>query len=325
VLALSAGGSYGAFSAGLLNGWTDSGARPTFDVVTGVSAGALAATYAFLGSTHDAELKKLFTTVSDRDIYRRRGPLAPLRSDSVASNAPLRELIQSHMTPDVLGEVARAHAQGRRLYVGTTNLDTKRLVVWDMGAIATRGDANLYADLLLASAAIPGFFPPVSISVEVNGRRYTETHVDGGVTAQVFVQRSTLGPESTVWIAVAGKIYADPEETGSRTLEIGANAVSALLHAQTRGDIHQVQTVCRQANAEFRFAAIPADFPIEPSEQLFDPTVMGDLFRIGFTVGRNPARAWRNDLPDATEDTAAPRTGTRFFAPQPQRGGLPSP
>ncbi|MCE9534357.1 MAG: patatin-like phospholipase family protein [Planctomycetes bacterium] len=336
VLALSGGGSYGAFSAGLLNGWTETGARPTFDVVTGISTGALIATFAFLGPQYDAELKRLFTTISDRDIYRRRGPLAPLRAESVVSNVPLKRLIESQITPEVVAQVTEAHARGRRLYVATTNLDTRRLVVWDMGAIATRGDVPLYVNVLLASASIPGFFPPVSIVVEVNGRRFTEPHVDGGVSAQVFVQRFMLaaapaeGPQgdkgaanSTVWVVTAGKLYGESSRTGTRTLEIGMSAINTLLNAHTRNDIRRVATVAKETNSHFRLTAIPDDFPIDPSPNFFDPVVMGKLFDIGFTLGRSGSKAWRNTPPEADDVQDAPRTGTQFIAPEPIQNGPP--
>jgi len=328
VLALSAGGSYGAYSAGLLNGWTEAGSRPEFDVVTGVSTGALASTYAFLGPRYDAELKRLFTTVSDRDIFRRRGPLAPLRSESIASSAPLRRLIEGQITPQVIAEVADAHARGRRLYVGTTNLDSKRLVVWDMGAIAARGDARLYTDVLLASASIPGMFPPVEIEVEVNGRRHVEPHADGGIAAQVFVKRFMLtGTQqgdatpggATVWVVIAGKLYADPSSTGKRTLDIGVNAVNTMLYAQSRNDVRRIAALARETRSEFRLTSVPEDYPVCRSEQMFDPEVMGRLFEIGQALGRSGSRAWRGPLSDADDTQDPPRTGTQFLAPEQQR------
>ncbi len=332
VLALSAGGSYGAFSVGLLNGWTETGARPTFDVVTGVSTGALVATFAFLGPQYDAELKRLFTTVSDRDIYRRRGPLAPLRAESVASNAPLKSLIESQMTSEVIARVADAHARGRRLYVGTTNLDTRRLVVWDMGAIAVRGDLQLYVNVVLASASIPGFFPPVEIEVEVNGRRYKEPHVDGGVAAQVFVQRFMLAVDSaegqrpdkdcgrsTVWVVTAGKLYSDSSRTGTTTLGIGVSAINTLLYAQTRNDIRRIAALAQETNSDFRLTSLPEDFPVDPSTKLFDPAVMGKLFDMGYSLGRCGSKAWQNTPPESDDVQGAPRTGTQFFASEPQR------
>ena len=85
-LALSGGGMYGAYSVGVLAGWTAAGTRPTFDVVTGVSTGALVATFAFLGPEYDPVMTRMYTSVTDRDIYRRRRVGAILWSDSVASS-----------------------------------------------------------------------------------------------------------------------------------------------------------------------------------------------------------------------------------------------
>lgn len=325
VLILSSGGMYGAFGVGVLTGWPD---RPTFDVVTGVSVGALAATYVFLGAGYDGELERLFTTVSDRDIYRRRGPLAPLRSDSVASSAPMKRLIETRITPDVLAHVAAAHREGRRLYVGTTNLDTRRLVVWDMGAIAARGDLGLYRDVILASASIPGFFPPVRIDVEVNGRAFTEVHADGGASAQLFLHRSMLGVDAagkalrptTVWVVVNGKLYADPGCTDARAIQIGTGAANSLIHAHTRNDLRRLSALTTAAGGRFRVTYLPQDFPVDRTDRQFDPEVMGKLFAIGQTMGKSGPKAWQSNAPEPDdEESAAPRTGTRFLAPEPAR------
>ena len=232
-LVLSGGGMYGAYTVGVLSGWTAAGTRPPFDVVTGVSTGALIATFAFLGSEYDCSMVRLYTSVSDRDIYRRRPVPAVLWSDSAASSAPLKKLIDREVDDALLAAVARCHASGRRLYVGTTNIDTRRLVIWDMGAIASSGrpDATeLYRTILLASASVPGFFPPVPIDIDINGRRIREMHVDGGATTGLFLRASTLRIDqqalksgrsplagSEVYVIVAGKLFADPTCTDRRT------------------------------------------------------------------------------------------------------------
>lgn len=321
ILALTGGGMYGAFTAGVLNGWTETGTRPTFDVVTGVSTGALIATYAFLGPEYDAELKRLFTTTCDRDIFRIRRVIGILRADSVATSEPLQQLIEAHVTPELLECVARAHAQGRRLYIGTGNLDTRQLIVWDMGAIASRGEVQLYRDIILASASIPGFFPPVPIEVEINGRRYTELHADGGIASQVFVHRPMFGPTrdcgATVWVISAGKLKADPSCTGTRTLDIGMSAINGMIFAQTRNDINRIAALAHETKSEFRLTALPDNFPVARSEQYFDPVIMGKLFDIGFTLGRSGAKGWRSDPPAPDDlEAPAPRTGTLFVAPE---------
>ena len=160
-----------------------------FDVVTGVSTGALIGTLAFLGPDRDPDLRRFYTTVSDADLFDRRSTLAALLSDALADPGPLARRIAAVVDDRFLAAVAAEHAKGRRLYVGTTHLDSRRLVVWDMGAIATRGkpeDLALFRKVLLASASIPGFFPPVPLPVEVDGKTVEELHVDGGVTASLF-------------------------------------------------------------------------------------------------------------------------------------------
>src|SRR5262245_23529226 len=164
VLALSGGGVYGAYSAGFLAGWTCTGTRPEFDVVTGISTGALIAPFAFLGPEYDAQAANLYTRVQAEDIFRIRAWVSIPFKDAVASSAPLRELIESQITPELMTRIAAEHRKGRRLYVGTTNLDTRRLVVWDLGAIACRPcpeGCHLFRDVLLASSAVPGMLPPV--------------------------------------------------------------------------------------------------------------------------------------------------------------------
>jgi predicted acylesterase/phospholipase RssA len=169
ILAISGGGADGAFGAGLLCGWTKHGDRPRFKLVTGVSTGSLIAPFAFLGPEYDARLKEVYTTISTKNIYQVRSLLKMLRSDSIADTWPLAELAAKSMDDDLLRAIAAEHQKGRRLFVGTTNLDAQRLVIWDMGAIAAIGTPEafkLFRRILLASAAIPVMFPPIYLEVE---------------------------------------------------------------------------------------------------------------------------------------------------------------
>jgi hypothetical protein len=335
-LALSGGGMYGAYTVGVLSGWTATGSRPRFDVVTGVSTGGLIATYAFLGPEYDAPMVRLYTSVTDRDIYRRRPVPALLWSDAAASSEPLKKLIDRNVDDDVIEAVARAHATGRRLYVGTTNIDTRRLVVWDMGAIASSGrpDAKeLYRKILLASASVPGFFPPVPIDVEVNGRKVTELHVDGGATASVFLRASTLNLDpdtlkagrqplsgSDVYVIVAGKLYVDPTCTDRRTVRIGESALTSVVYAQTRGDLFRIYTLSLLGGMKYHLAAIPEDFRIGADPMAFDPTEMRRLYDAGYAAATG-GTAWRDTPPGAEpHEQPRPRTGTQFYAP-----GVPHP
>jgi hypothetical protein len=331
VLALSGGGSYGAYSAGVINGWTASGERPTLDIVSGVSTGALIATYAFLGSKYDRNLRDFYTNTSKADIYRMRSKTAVLWSDSAASSDPLEKLIEKQVTPEILSRVALAHAQGRRLFIGTTNLDTGRLVIWDMGAIASSGQSDaldLYRKILLASASVPGFFPPVSIDVTVNGRKYNELHADGGTTAQVFFRASMIELDSSlysagqkpltgsrIYVIVAGKHFPDPDCVNDTAIKVAGRALGALTSAQTRNDLIRIYTLTLLTGMDFRVAAIPQEMQIDDDSLSFDRTEMRRLYDCGFRLA-SASRAW-SDVPpvlDASQQST-PRAGTHFLAP----------
>ncbi|HVL15695.1 MAG TPA: patatin-like phospholipase family protein, partial [Gemmata sp.] len=329
VLAISGGGSYGAYSAGILCGWTQAGTRPQFDVVTGISTGALIAPLAFLGPAYDAELERFYTTVRNDDIYAKRGVIRALAGSSFADTAPLRRLVEATITPDLLRAVAAEHEKGRRLYVGTTDLEGRRPVVWDVGAIAARGtpaDRKLVVDVLLASAAIPGFFPPVPLTVEAGGRTTTEKHVDGGVSASLFFVPPHVPPEeraslprgwlygSDLYLLVSGKLYADPEPCPPESLRIAGGAITTVLYAQTRGDLQRLFTVSMLTGMNYHLAAIPADFDAPTSATDFDPAKMRRMF----DEGRRQVlagTAWQAGPPGlGKEATCVVRAGTSLVA-----------
>jgi Patatin-like phospholipase len=327
VLVLSGGGAYGAYSAGVLAGWTETGTRPDFDVVTGVSTGALVATMAFLGPDKDPYLKRFYTKVTDKDVYARKSDLAALLSDSFRESKPLAKLIEIIVDEKMIREIAAEHAKGRRLYVGTTHLDARRLVVWDMGEIASRGtpsDLTLFRRVLLASASIPGYFPPVPMMVEVDGKPVEELHVDGGVTASLFfrspqVSAATakkLGDRpmegSNIFIIVAGKLYADPGCVERRLIPIAADSISALLYSQCRGDLFQLYALSLATGMNYRMTAIPAIAEVPSDATSFDPKVMGYLFDLGHkqALSEHP---WRTTPPGTESGEEVPvRGGTKL-------------
>jgi hypothetical protein len=311
ILILSGGGGFGAYSAGVLCGWTEAGNRPQFDVVTGVSTGALIAVFAFLGSDFDAELKRSYTQSRTADIFRRKTLPWSLLSDSLNDNRPLLRQIEAVLTPEVVARIAAAHQQGRRLYIGTTDLDGRRPVVWDLGGIAAsdRSDRReLLCKLLLASAAIPGFFPAVEIPVVVDGKKYIERHVDGGITQPLFFRppyiaqdkRCASFPElfygSDEYVIVAGKIYADPQPVQPQVLNIVSSSVSTFLYAQTRDSLVKLYMQSLLTGMKYHLAAIPNDYPAAMSATEFDPVEMTRLFE----EGRRQASAktvWRTMPP----------------------------
>ena len=306
ILCLSGGGSFGAYSAGVLVGWTERGTRPEFDVVTGISTGALIAPFAFLGPKYDATMKRFYTELESKDLYRVR-PLRALLGESFANTAPMAAQIAAILTPEMIADIAAAHRSGRRLYIGTTEEEGKQFIVWDLGAMAARncpGDRDLIIKVLLGSSAPAGFFPASKIEVTVDGMRYVERHVDGGVSQAVFFRPPYVAPEersdvaardlagAKVYTIVAGKLYADPEVIRSWSLAQASKSVSTLIYAQTRGDLQRLYTVCLLTGMDYYLSAIPAEYPAPTSSAEFKPVVMTALFEEGRRV-MGTAKPWR--------------------------------
>ena len=298
-LALSGGGARGAFGAGLLVGWTRAGDRPEFDIVTGVSTGALIAPFAFLGSDYDHSLGWVYTRTHSGLIMDRRGLMAFLFRDSMANLAPLERLLARHLGPEELRRISAEHRRGRRLYIGTTHLDAGRPVIWNIGAMAASGrpDAlQLIHRILVASALIPGAFEPLYFEVEVDGRRYDEMHVDGGATRQVFLfpaqfdwrrLAEILEPPKPARIYVIRNSSLQPEYMAVKpsALAISARSVGALIRNQGIGDLNRIYLQARRDGMEYRLAHIPGEFDLTPSEP-FDPVYMKALFDLAEAQAR---------------------------------------
>jgi predicted acylesterase/phospholipase RssA len=297
-LALSSGGDDGAFAAGLLVGWTCRGDRPEFNVVTGVSAGALIAPFAFLGPQYDSVLRTVSSRIERRDILHRRSFLAMLTSDGMADDRPLASIIKKYVDENMLRDVARAYSQGRLLFIGTTDLDVRQLVVWDMGAIAFRGDAaalDLFRKIMLASTAIPGVFPPVMIDVEADGKHYQEMHVDGAVLTQVFLQ---IGPESRerhFYVIRNGRIDPQWGSTERRATAVAHRALDALVDREALDDIHRIQLLAQQDGADLNIAYIDSAFNY-PHRSLFAGDYMQHLFEYSYRLAARGYR-WSKSLP----------------------------
>jgi hypothetical protein len=300
LLAISGGGDKGAFGAGLLNGWTASGTRPTFKAVTGVSTGALIAPFAFLGPEYDKVLEEVYTTISPADVARARSVIAAIENDGMADNAPLWTLISKYVDERLLTAIAAEHEKGRLLMIGTTDLDARQPVVWNMGNIAASGSSNaleLFRSILLASAAIPGAFPPTLVTVEVDGKQYQEMHVDGGASAQVF-----LYPPSMTRVAAqmgegmvrSGNVYVirnaalaptwAPVER--RTIAIAARAIDSLITTQGFGDLYRIYATTQQDGLDFNLAYIGEDFVYENKTEQFETAFMKSLYGYGYRLGR---------------------------------------
>jgi predicted acylesterase/phospholipase RssA len=298
-LGISGGGEDGAFGAGLLCGWTVAGTRPEFGLVTGISTGALTAPFAFLGPKYDEQLKEVYTTITAKDVLEERGMLAGIFSDAMADNAPLRLLVEKYVTADLLQAIAAEHAKGRVLLIGTTNLDARRPVIWNIGKIAASGNPHaleLVQKILVASAAIPAAFPPMMIDVEVNGKSYQEMHVDGGASAQVFVYppalqlkalsaKAGITRERRLFVIRNSRLDPDWADTKRQTLTIAGRAVSSLIQNQGVGDLYRIYATAQRDDVDFNLAYIPPTFNVTLTEP-FDQHYMNELFKVGYELGR---------------------------------------
>ena len=288
-LAISGGGDNGAFGAGLLNGWSASGDRPTFKLVTGVSTGALIAPFAFLGSDFDSTLRAIYTGISLNDIALKRSPLWVLFGDAMSDNTPLRKLVQKHVTQKVLDAIAMERDKGRVLLVATTNLDARRPVIWNITEIAaTRSPQalELVQKILIASSAIPGTFPPVMIDVLAGGKSYQEMHVDGATAAQVFVYPSAMhlqeiaNRQRTLYIIRNARLDPEWAQVERRTLPIAFRAIATLVQFQGIGDLYTIYTITQRDRLTFNLAFIPPTFNY-PHDKIFDTKYMTELFAVG--------------------------------------------
>ncbi|MEH6698970.1 MAG: patatin-like phospholipase family protein [Brevundimonas sp.] len=291
ILALSGGGANGAYGAGMLVGWSQRGDRPEFDIVTGVSTGALAAPYAFLGSDWDDELAAAYTQGHTAGLLSWRS-FAAFLSPGLFSPRTLEALVEEHVTPALLTEIAQANREGRRLLVATTNLDSGETVIWDMGLLAEAGDENalrLFRQVLLASASIPGVFPPVLIAgVTESGTVQQELHVDGGVNTPflgvpegMILSGETLPGwrGSELFIIVNGKLGLSPRQTRGSLPSVFARSYQSMTQSLLRTSLAAQGAFARRNGMRISVAAIPQE--VEASALDFDQDAMKALFEEG--------------------------------------------
>lgn len=291
-LAISGGGDNGAFGAGLLTGWTARGDRPKFDLVTGVSTGAMMAPFAFLGSDYDYVLKETFTEVDAKDIFVKIGLAGVLFSDAFADTTPLYHLISKYITPELLQKISDEYTiHDRWLLIATTNLDAGVPILWNMGKLAGVGtpeSVTLFRKILLASAAIPGAFPPVMIDVVADGKHYQEMHVDGGASMEMFIYPSALHLHSKfkkrqAYFIRNSRLDSDWRQIERNTLTIMGRAVDQLIQTQGIGDIFRSYLVCKRDGMDFNLAYIGPDFNV-PHTSEFDRKYMDALYDYGYRL-----------------------------------------
>jgi predicted acylesterase/phospholipase RssA len=322
-LAISGGGADGAYGAGVLVGWSTLGTRPEFTMVTGISTGALTAPFAFLGPAYDEQLKELYTTLDSSGIFIRRSIFSILRGDSVADSAPLSRMLDRYVTEQMVADIAREYRRGRSLHIGTTNLDAGRPVIWNIGRIADSGHpqaTELIRQVLLASASIPGLFPPAFIQVQTpDGRTYQEMHVDGGTSAQIFLYPShtnwaelmrllDVQGTPTAYLIRNSRFMPDYEPVRARVPDIAARSVASLIRTQGIGDTYRIAAVTNRDGVAVKLTSIPGTAMRNPGDEIFDPAYMSALFEYGYqrTVS---GKAWSivdvNSLVVAQEPVAS--------------------
>ena len=295
-LALSGGGDDGAFGAGLLLGWSKQGSRPIFNLVTGISTGALIAPFAYMGKEYDPILKEVYTSINPQDVYIERGILSAIFSDGLADSTPLYQLISKYVDQNFLKGVAYEYNNnGRWLLIGTTNIDAGIPAIWNMGKIASIGtpeSLELFRRILLASASIPGAFSPVMLDFLVGDQAFQEMHVDGGASTQVFLYPASAGNKakelnikrrSNRQVYIIRNARLDPRwsETQRRTLSVAGRAISQLIQTQGIGDLYRIYNITQNDNVGFNLAYIGSDFN-EPHIQEFDKKYMNALFNYGY-------------------------------------------
>ena len=308
-LAVSGGGDDGAFGAGLICGWSDSGKMPNSKLVTGVSTGSMIAPFAFLGGAYIGRLRTLYTTIKPEDISEDAGLFGALFGEALADTEPLARLISRYVDQQMLADIAREYARGRLLLIGTTSLDEQRPVIWNLGAIAGSGHPGaleLTRKVLLASAAIPGAFPPVMIEVDAAGRRYQEMNVDGGAVVQTFLYPPDTGlrvdlrsaehaRQRHAYIVRNGRLDPDWAKVDRRFLKIVGRAISTMIHYSGYNDIIRIYATTKRDGVDYNLAYIEPDFPDMKHEE-FDPAYLRALFDYGYAKGRQGS-AWHKAPP----------------------------
>jgi len=279
-------------------------------VVTGIGTGGLIAPFAFLGPKSDAQRECFNTTIRDKDISKKAFVKGLFGADAFTDTAALRKLIGGVLTPETMADIADAHRAGRRLYVGTTEEEGKRFVLWSLGAMACRngpGDRDLMIDAIVGSASVPGFFPSSKIDVNVDGVCHTERHIDGGVSQGLFFHPPYVPPDqrtpqalnlvdTNVWVILAGKLYADSEVITPSALTQAGKSVSTMIYAQTRGDLQRLWTYSLLSGMSYHCVAIPQEHPAPVSSGEFKPEVMRPLFAEGRRL-IGTSNAWRTTPP----------------------------
>jgi predicted acylesterase/phospholipase RssA len=315
-LVLSGGGGAGAFSVGALKAWSDVGGRPEFDIVSGVSTGALIAPYAFLGASYDQTLVDLYTSGVARKLvdadFLPKGLLGP----SLLKQEPLRRMVEKYLSREVLLRIAAEYRKGRRLFVLTTNLDSQRAVIWNMGAIASSGRADalrLFQDVIIASASIPGVYPAVLVKVRAGDTTFEEMHSDGGSVSQILTvpegwmtsdnkPQWSRGLEINMYVVINNALMPEFSATRNNTFVVMARASSTLIKAQTRSALLATYAYAQRNNIRFRVASIDTQVKYDMTDP-FNTDYMRAVYNLGYAKMASGS-LWKERLSFTNEQTA---------------------
>ncbi|WEM44520.1 patatin-like phospholipase family protein (plasmid) [Photobacterium sp. DA100] len=307
-LALSGGGFNGAFSAGILTAWTEQGDRPQFDVVTGISTGAIVSVFAFLGSDYDDVLTELYTETDFDDLFRYRNIFSLVRHQSVLDTSPFEKKVRQIVTDDLVAEIASQNRAGRSLIIGTANIDNQRLALWNIGRIAEHGTPQataLIQELIIASSSIPGAFPARKIEFEQGGQQFDELHVDGGVVRQVFfapswVDLRDVNVEQNLYVIRNGSLKSEFQPVSYRLSRISERAISTLMLNQGIGDVEHIYHNARQQGIKFNLAYIDEDFQAPEEASAYSGEFMTELFEYSYQKMQQ-GQAWQAIPPSLPE------------------------
>jgi len=308
-LAISGGSDDGSFGAGLICGWSDAGTMPTFKIVTGVSTGAMIAPFAFLGHSYMSGLRAVYTKIGPDDVLKRRGVHNAVFGEALADTAPLYGLITHYINERAFADIASEYNKGRLLLIGTTSLDAQRPVIWNIGAIAASGRPGaleVIRTIILASASIPGAFPPMMIEVEADGHRYQEMNVDGGVVAQTFLYPPGVGMRANLrsaefardrhaYIIRNSRLDPDWASVNRRFLNISGRAIATMIHYIGYNDLLRIYAQAKHDGIDYNLAFIETDFP-NTKHSKFDPEYMNSLFDYAYAKGA-AGFSWRKAPP----------------------------
>jgi hypothetical protein len=318
LLIISGGGDWGAFGAGVLKGWSRVNGplgRPTFDVVTGVSTGALIAPFAFIGDDESIERIVEMYRNPRQDWFLPRVLLTLATGRVSFGDIPgLERDITETLDEAKLRRLVEAGREGRVLGVNTSNIDFGEIRAWDLVAEAERaletGDRERVSQILLASSAVPGAFPPR----EIDGSLF----VDGAVTGNILYggdipaeealvsvwQRTYPGipmPKTRNWIIFNNQMRPPPQVVQPNWRSVLPRSTSTAMRTATINSIRhlfalaEISKLKHGAQVEVRYIAVPDEW-VPPGRGIFEKEVMNALADMGERLGADPS-SWRDTRP----------------------------